>query len=94
MRKKVFLFSLWLALAVVGLAPPAAAQPPLETLDQRINGVVAPVSDAVAAFIFYSVPVAGANVRLIVVWLILAAVICGENIRTRPSRARCHTFRR
>jgi AGCS family alanine or glycine:cation symporter len=75
MRKKVFLFSLWLALAVVGLAPPAAAQPPLETLDQRINGVVAPVSDAVAAFIFYSVPVAGANVRLIVVWLILAAVI-------------------
>ncbi len=45
-----------------------------ETLDEKINTAVQPVTDAVAGFIFYSVPVAGADVPLIVCWLVLAAV--------------------
>jgi AGCS family alanine or glycine:cation symporter len=45
------------------------------TLDQRISATVQPFSDAIAGFVFYSVPVAGTTFPLIVGWLILAAPI-------------------
>jgi AGCS family alanine or glycine:cation symporter len=64
--------ALVLALAA---SSPAMAQPALETLDQRISDVVAPISGAVAAFVFFSIPVGPANVPLIVVWLLAAALI-------------------
>lgn len=44
-----------------------------EGLDETINNIVQPLTDAVSQFIFYSVPIAGANVPLIVCWLILGA---------------------
>lgn len=45
------------------------------TIDQMINDAVSPISNAVASVIFYSVPVAGTQLPLIVVWLSVAAVI-------------------
>ena len=62
----------WGVLAVnMAFASSANAQ----TIDDAINNTVQPVTDLLRAFIFYSVPVAGADVPLIVCWLILAAVL-------------------
>lgn len=54
------------------MAQDGAAAPP--GLDQRINALVGPVADALSSVIFVSVPVAGAQLPLIVVWLIAAAL--------------------
>ncbi|MEO0607518.1 MAG: alanine/glycine:cation symporter family protein [Pseudomonadota bacterium] len=43
------------------------------SLDAAINALVQPITDAVSSFIFYSVPIAGADVPLIICWLIFAA---------------------
>lgn len=45
------------------------------SLDEAINNAIAPISDAVASTIFYSVPVAGTQFPLIVGWLVLAAAV-------------------
>ena len=44
-------------------------------LDQRINETIAPLSDAVTGFVFYTVSVGETRFPVIVVWLILTAVI-------------------
>lgn len=81
MRRRLFPLCLRLAPACLALVlavaatSPALAQPAFDTLDQRINAVVAPISGAVAAFVFYAVPVGVAKVPLIVVWLIVAALV-------------------
>lgn len=48
---------------------PALAQ----SLDEQINQLMQPLTDVLSAFIFYSVPMAGADVPLIVLWLVIAA---------------------
>jgi AGCS family alanine or glycine:cation symporter len=55
----------------LALAQDAAQAEP--GIDATINAIVAPVSNFVAGIIFYSVPVAGTAVPLIVVWLVVAA---------------------
>lgn len=65
-----------LAAAASALAPAAAqAQAAAPTLDQRISAAVQPYSDALSGVIFYSVPVAGTELPLIVGWLIVAAIV-------------------
>lgn len=54
---------------------PHAATAQEVTLDEKINQVVAPVSNVIAGFMFYSVPVAGTDFPLIVGWLVVAATI-------------------
>jgi AGCS family alanine or glycine:cation symporter len=44
-----------------------------QSIDAKINQLMQPMTDVLSAFIFYSVPLAGADVPLIVVWLIIAA---------------------
>ena len=44
-----------------------------QSLDQIINEFVQPVTDAVSSFIFYTVPIAGSDIPLIVCWLIFGA---------------------
>lgn len=44
-------------------------------IDETINTYVAPVSNAIVSVIFYSVPVLGADMPLIVLWLVVAAAI-------------------
>jgi len=43
-------------------------------VDEAINDTVQPLTDAVSAFIFYSIPIGGADVPLIVCWLIFGAL--------------------
>jgi AGCS family alanine or glycine:cation symporter len=45
-------------------------------VDQAINEVLAPVAEWFGAVMFYSVPVAGAPLPLILVWLIMGGVVC------------------
>ncbi|MEM9225575.1 MAG: alanine/glycine:cation symporter family protein [Pseudomonadota bacterium] len=44
-----------------------------QSLDQVINEFVQPVTDAVSSFIFYTVPIGGSDIPLIVCWLIFGA---------------------
>ena len=57
--------------AALALSPSAALA---STVDAQINEAVQPLTDALSAFIFFSVTIAGAEVPLIVAWLILGAV--------------------
>ncbi len=45
------------------------------TIDERINTAIAPVSDAITGFVFYSIDIDGTALPLIVVWLVIAATI-------------------
>lgn len=58
-------------LCMLFLLSPAAA---LASVDQLINDAVAPITLIVSNIIFFSVPVAGAQVPLVVVWLVVAAI--------------------
>lgn len=44
-------------------------------LDQMIDNAVAPVASAASSVIFYSVPIAGVQVPLILGWLVIASII-------------------
>lgn len=61
-----FFFVLWTTF-------PALAQAP-GSLDARIDAILSPLADTVSGAIFYAIPVGEAQVRLIVVWLIVVAV--------------------
>lgn len=43
-------------------------------MDDHIDALMRPVADAVSAFIFFSVPIAGTDVPLIVIWLVLGGL--------------------
>jgi len=57
--------------ACLAISPSAALA---SSVDAQINSAVQPLTDALSAFIFFSVTIAGAEVPLIVAWLILGAV--------------------
>ena len=54
-------------------APVATAETRL-TIDQQIDQLLSPVAELFVSVIFYSVPIGGADIPLIVVWLIIAAI--------------------
>ncbi|MDZ4396271.1 alanine/glycine:cation symporter family protein [Hydrogenophaga sp.] len=54
----------------------ASAPADLRGVDAWINQTLAPVSDAVAAVVFHTVPLAGQPFPLIVGWLIVLALVC------------------
>ncbi len=58
----------------------------------RINEAFAPVSNAVSAVIFFAVPVGGAQLPLVVVWLALAAVIITFYLRFLNIRGFSHAL--
>jgi len=53
------------------LAQDAPAEP--AGIDATVNAIVAPISNFIGSIIFFSIPVAGADLALIVVWLVVAA---------------------
>jgi alanine or glycine:cation symporter, AGCS family len=63
------------------LAAVAAAASPAAGIDQRIDAAVAPIAEAISAAIFHALPLGGAQVPLIVVWLILGAIVCTGYLR-------------
>ncbi|MFK7843240.1 MAG: alanine/glycine:cation symporter family protein [Sphingorhabdus sp.] len=52
----------------------SGSQAAAQSIDTQINNAVQPLTDSLASFIFYSVPLAGADVPLIVMWLIFGAI--------------------
>jgi len=62
-------------------------------VDQAINAYVAPVADWFGKVIFYSVPVAGADLPLIMVWLIMGGVVCTLAFRFVNLRGFRHSAR-
>ena len=62
-----------ISIVSVGIVPAHAANSEVG-LDASINAAVQPITDALSSFIFYSVSIAGAEVPLIVCWLIFAAI--------------------
>lgn len=67
----LLVFQRLLALCVLLILPLAAQA----SIDEAINNAVAPVADAVSKVIFFSIPVGGAQLPLIVLWLIIAATV-------------------
>ena len=54
---------------------PLSAKATSEGIDQQVDSLLQPVAALFISVIFYSVSIAGADVPLIVVWLITAALI-------------------
>ena len=46
------------------------------TIDQTINAWLAPIADWLGAVVFFSVPVAGAKLPLILLWLMVGSLVC------------------
>jgi AGCS family alanine or glycine:cation symporter len=61
--------------------------------DAAINSAVAPVADALSGFIFYSISIFGAELPLIVVWLIAAATFFTFYFGFINIRGFAHAFR-
>lgn len=62
------------------------------SLDDRINAIVQPATDALSAAIFYSVNIAGAKVPLIVVWLMVGAAFFTVYLRFINIRGFLHAI--
>lgn len=62
---------LFFALALALLAPATAMA---ANIDARIDSLMAPVTEALASVVFFSVSVFGAKLPLVVIWLVAAAV--------------------
>jgi AGCS family alanine or glycine:cation symporter len=63
------------------------------TVDQTINAWLAPVADWFGRVIFYSVPVGGAQLPLIMAWLILGGIVCTLAFRFLNLRGFRHSLR-
>jgi alanine or glycine:cation symporter, AGCS family len=63
------------------------------TLDQAINALLAPVADWLGTVIFFSVPVGGAQLPLILVWLIAGGIVCTLAFRFVNLRGFRHSAR-
>lgn len=85
MMRSLIALALWLVSSVARAAE--------VSIDQRIEAVVAPISQAVSNFIFYSVPVNGAALPLIVVWLIVAGIVFTVFFKFVNIRGFAHGFR-
>lgn len=62
------------------------------SIDQAISDALAPVSNAIASTIFYSVPIFGVDFPLIVMWLVLASLISTVYFNFISLRAFRHAF--
>jgi len=63
------------------------------SVDERINAWLAPVADWFGKVVFFSVPVAGAQLPLIMAWLIMGGVVCTLAFRFVNLRGFRHSMR-
>jgi AGCS family alanine or glycine:cation symporter len=63
------------AVMLIAAGSAHAQDAPATTIDETINAVISPISNAVASTIFYSIDVGGTDFPLIVGWLVLAALV-------------------
>src|SRR5882672_2433681 len=66
---------------------------PHMNLDQTINAWLAPVADWLGKIVFYAVPVAGAKLPVIMVWLIMGGIVCTIAFRFVNLRGFRHSAR-
>lgn len=64
-----------------------------QSLDQKIEAWISPISKAVSDFIFFGISIGDVNLPLILVWLILAGVICTIYFGFINVRGFAHGFR-
>lgn len=65
-----------LAFSFLLLIPSAIAQTTNpQSIDERINSAIEPLTNFVASIIFYSIPIGDASFPLVVIWLVVGAVI-------------------
>jgi AGCS family alanine or glycine:cation symporter len=62
-------------------------------VDALVNAWVAPIADAISGVVFFSVELAGAQLPLIVVWLILGSLVCTLAFRFINLRGFGHALR-
>ena len=62
-------------------------------VDQAINAWLAPIADWLGKVVFFSVPVAGAELPLILVWLIMGGIVCTLAFRFVNLRGFGHSTR-
>ena len=62
-------------------------------MDHLIDAAIQPIADVVSAFIFASVPILGADVPLIVVWLVAGGVFFTVHLRFVNVRGFAHALR-
>jgi alanine or glycine:cation symporter, AGCS family len=63
------------------------------TIDERINALLAPVADWFGRVVFFAVPVNGAQLPLILVWLIMGGIVCTLAFRFVNLRGFRHSAR-
>ena len=63
------------------------------TVDQTINAWLAPIADWLGKVVFFTVPLAGADLPLIVVWLIVGSIVCTVAFRFINLRGFRHSAR-
>ena len=74
-RMRLF-YSVFISLISILILPMSAAaqDAPQKGIDAAIENAIRPITNALSEFIFFSVKIAGTDVPLIVVWLIIGAV--------------------
>ena len=82
----------FIALAALLLWAPAGWAQEGGGIDEAINQAIAPVSNFIVSVIFYTVPVLGADMPLIVLWLVIAAAIATVYFRFIAFRAFGHAI--
>jgi alanine or glycine:cation symporter, AGCS family len=63
------------------------------SVDRQINELLAPVADWLGKVVFFAVPVAGAQLPLILVWLIMGGLVCTFAFRFVNLRGFGHSLR-
>lgn len=63
------------------------------TVDQTINAWLTPIADWLGKVVFFTVPVAGADLQLIVMWLIVGSIVCTFAFRFINLRGFGHSMR-
>ncbi|MEE3331534.1 MAG: alanine/glycine:cation symporter family protein [Myxococcota bacterium] len=53
----------------------------MDGIDAQIDAALRPLADAVSSFVFFSVPILGTDVPLVVAWLVVAALFCTVYLR-------------
>ncbi len=82
--------TLWVVLLIFILL--VLAEGDLSDLDAKISQVVAPTSKFVSGIVFFSVPIFGVSVPLMVFWLVVASLIATVYFRFINIRAFKHAF--
>ncbi len=77
------------ATMAVGMAPAAQGA----GVDQAVETFIAPVSQLFSSLIFFSVPLFGAELPLVVLWLVAGAVFCTLYFNFINVRGLAHAFR-